>query len=657
MTDLWAFLMQTLTASGAALLLLLIKALFRDKLSPRWQFASWGVLALVLLMPAGIGGRYVLFNWPFVVETLKSALTGEYGTLAHVTAPIPLPPHTLPATLPEWLFAVYAAGVAFLLLRYLIAYVRLRAALRKSPPADDSAIRAAAERYSQTGDPSKRGRYCLPVCPAVRVEGLPSAFVCGVLRPVLALPSETDEKVLLHELLHLKHHDVLWGLTICLFRCLHWCNPLLWYCADLAGNDLESLCDQRVLERLAGEERRDYGRILLSMADEKYARAPGPSSLSNGGRNIRRRIEAIARFRRYPAGMALASVCIVLILAQPLLTGARAQAIYPLSATAAIMSSARTVWCTTFAGAFDTYAKAVLTGSLPCRAMCAPLGEQNALAAELEAGREADFELPAKASPFEGYQIYNLEQDGENAWEGILAVALDSPPAGECWDEWGHVWIAAQAVRAERQGRRWVVLPLEPFRALATSVGSLSEYDGEGLPAWCYEAQSGDFTIRIEYRTSAEPDNFRKAEQPARDWSPLFKRSVFDITPRPDASFGSRNLQRRMVWAAYTGAPEQRDNYTSIKVSSVPLRADAEAAALPQPGDGNSFGSSSHGTAWASRTLDKGWQSPLFLGGSGGNHEISAPPDCYAVKLYLNGHAPTELTLLPVEGAEPYARP
>ena len=93
------------------------------------------------------------------------------------------------------------------------------------------------------------------------------------------------------------------------------------------------------------------------------------------------------------------------------------------------------------------------------------------------------------------------------------------------------------------------------------------------------------------------------------------------------------------------------------KVSSVPLRADAEAAALPQPGDGNSFGSSSHGTAWASRTLDKGWQSPLFLGGSGGNHEISAPPDCYAVKLYLNGHAPTELTLLPVEGAEPYARP
>ena len=38
--------------------------------------------------------------------------------------------------------------------------------------------------------------------------------------------------------------------------------------------------------------------------------SPGTSSMANGGRNIRRRIEAIARFKKYPAGMALASVCV-----------------------------------------------------------------------------------------------------------------------------------------------------------------------------------------------------------------------------------------------------------------------------------------------------------------------------------------------------------
>ena len=90
MTDLWGFLLQTLTASGAAALLLVVKALFRTKLSPRWQFAAWGVLGLVLLVPAGLGGRYALVNWPWLVETAKTALTGDYS-LTRVLVPIPLP--------------------------------------------------------------------------------------------------------------------------------------------------------------------------------------------------------------------------------------------------------------------------------------------------------------------------------------------------------------------------------------------------------------------------------------------------------------------------------------------------------------------------------------------------------------------------------------
>ena len=358
MRDLWGFLIQTLTASGAAALLLALKAVFRDKLSPRWQFGVWGVLALTLLIPAGWGGRYVLVNWPWLVETLKTLLAGDYGLTA-VTAPVPLPPAGPPETAADWLFLIYAAGVLALLGRYGASYLRLRRALRRGNPAGPE----AAARIRETAE-----TYGLPACPVVEVEGLPSAFVCGVFRPVLALPTgeETDGKVLLHELLHLKYRDAAWGLLICLLRCLHWCNPILWYCADRAGNDLESLCDQRVLERLEGEERRDYGRILLSMASERYARAPGTSSLANGGNNIRRRIEAIARFKRYPAGMGLVSVCAAVVLALPLVLGTSSQAVQgadtPRSEmeAAAALASARTTPCTTYAGAMDAYAKAVL---------------------------------------------------------------------------------------------------------------------------------------------------------------------------------------------------------------------------------------------------------------------------------------------------------
>ena len=96
MSDIWSFLLQTLTASGAAAVLLAVKAMLRDKLSPRWQFAAWGMLALVLAVPAGLGGRYALLNWPLAVEFLRSLLTEEFGTLAHVSAPVPLPHFTGP---------------------------------------------------------------------------------------------------------------------------------------------------------------------------------------------------------------------------------------------------------------------------------------------------------------------------------------------------------------------------------------------------------------------------------------------------------------------------------------------------------------------------------------------------------------------------------
>ena len=218
MTDLWSFLLQTLTAAGAAAFLLVVKYLFRDKLSPRWQFGIWGLLALVLLWPAGLGGRYVLLNWPLWLETLKTALTGDYS-LIRVVAPIPLPaPLGGPQTPLDVLYLLYVAGVVVLLVWYALTYLRLRLALRRGTPADDTQLRRVAAQYD------------LPLCRAVEVEGLPSAFVCGVIRPVLALPAgqAVDDKVLLHELLHLKYHDAAWGLLICLFRCLHWCNPLLW---------------------------------------------------------------------------------------------------------------------------------------------------------------------------------------------------------------------------------------------------------------------------------------------------------------------------------------------------------------------------------------------------------------------------------------------
>ena len=168
MVDLWGFLLQTLTASGVAVLLLLVKALFKDKLPPKWHFAVWGVLGIILLVPAGWNGRYTLIHWQLVVESIKG-LAGDYS-FSRVLFPVPVL-DTFPRTITEWLFAGYIFGVAVHLLRYLISYIRLRRVLRNGQPVSDE----LRERID-----SMAARVGVKPCRVTVIEGLPSAFVCGI---------------------------------------------------------------------------------------------------------------------------------------------------------------------------------------------------------------------------------------------------------------------------------------------------------------------------------------------------------------------------------------------------------------------------------------------------------------------------------------------
>gem|GEM_PF-5455473 len=54
MENIWMFLQQTAAGGLCALFLLLLQRIFRNLLSPRWQYGIWGVLVLRLLIPAGV---------------------------------------------------------------------------------------------------------------------------------------------------------------------------------------------------------------------------------------------------------------------------------------------------------------------------------------------------------------------------------------------------------------------------------------------------------------------------------------------------------------------------------------------------------------------------------------------------------------------------
>lgn len=589
MGNIWEFLLQTLTVSLAAAVLLIVKYLLADKLSPRWQYGVWGLLALRALIPAGTA-RQVLLPLPVWVDMWKTAAERGLGSAyaspwSSLDAGSVLPlPSGAPRSLTDWLFLVYVLGVLGWLLWKAAAYARLRLVLRRGTPASaevSARLAAVCEKYG------------LRSCRAVEVEGLPTAFVCGVIRPVLALPrGGADDKVLLHELLHLKYFDAAQGIFWCLIRALHWCDPFMHYVLDRVGNDLESLCDQRVLERLEGEERREYGGILLGMANAKYARAPGTSSISNGGKNISRRIAAIVRFKLYPRGMALASVCIVLVLAAPLLLGSAGTDIghmYPneLDGLDRSLAAARTTRCRTPAAALDTYAKGLIYDNGVFLAAASPFEKHGELYEGMRASRAEGWVAYHYESVPEqyaidsgsGYLINNLVcSEGVCEAELILTVnyVADLENGGWLKDADGDTLTGLYVVPVRAwKAEGWVVeetgerqfIPITDF--MVSDPVSLARWGNDILP-WrdtvSVERECGTVTLRRNLYAVAADSSMGLAGVP---------QGYSDSIYRPEAVF---RTMAELFCVEYTSGEDALPQ-SWAKLEMLPLRsADEEYA-------------------------------------------------------------------------------
>ena len=647
MFDLWGFLLQTLTASGVAVLLLVMKALFKDKLPPKWHFAVWGVLGVMLLIPAGWNGRYALLHWQVVVELIKGAV-GEYS-FSQVLFPVPVVT-AIPKTITQWIFAIYVVGIIANAVRYVVSYIRLRSVLSKGGAASADMV-AQVERIA--------AQIKIKPCRVISVQGLPSAFVCGIIRPVLAVPANEviDDKIILHEMLHLKSKDTVWSVMICALRCLHWCNPLIAYCANSATNDMETRCDQYVLEHLEGEERREYGHILLAMVNDRFAKTPGTTCVNNGGKHIKERIETIARFKKYPKGMGLVSICALVLLTLSLVIGVQASGLYEGNGTSLWLplASARSTHCTTPAGAFDTYAKSILDQNGLYRLMCAPVSEQKEIVDVIkERDRKGIYptwdcglnEWPDSQS---GYYIYNLQQYENDIYEGLLLIKVSYPPDGQP-EEFGKIYLAVQNVRVEKENGRWVAIPLEDFRNVETISQSLA-WGCIGVPGITYVGEANNFRIEVTYQTIHTIDSTVTQDQELGLWST----SYYDTTPQPNAEFSNAARSQTME-CVYVGSETEKDSINHIAVSIAPVfYGESRPAQLRNPnqelskpiGDMSSGGSNA-GEQWISMKLNPGWDSTIPMDGGGGSvdplKEIESP-EYFAADLYINNEKIATLDL------------
>jgi beta-lactamase regulating signal transducer with metallopeptidase domain len=232
-----------------------------------------------------------------------------------VTAPEPGGPGLL-ALAGLGLIGLWAAGVAFLLGRFLIDVRRARRIVDRASPDPTWDVAEIAGRQTSV--------------PVLVSEEVSLPFSLGTWHPAVVFPAEArrwplerKRTVLLHELAHIARGDYLVLLLIEIVRAFYWPNPLVWIAARRVALERERACDDAVIRR--GTRPEAYASDLLHLARSQVgAPVPVGATTMAGKRGLVERIRSVMSDRIdrtpvRPARQGLA-ICLAIVAVTPLAT-------------------------------------------------------------------------------------------------------------------------------------------------------------------------------------------------------------------------------------------------------------------------------------------------------------------------------------------------
>ena len=325
---------MTIGGTVTACMLLLVKMTLKDKLTPKWQFYLWIILALRLMIPGLPESDISLLNHIpaphniMVVENTadNSAAGSESGMVKSLEGTITLKSpvtgmeqnrsFTVAEKRVNVLLYGWAVGALLMAVYLAGAYGAFYRKSKKLPFCEDAKILDLFRKCKEeAGVASDNITLCI---------GGTTPMLRGLLKPAILVPEgytgEELRHVLIHELCHYKHKDILANMICSLFLCIYWFNPVMWICFYAVRRDIEILCDERVIE-ITGE-RRTYAMTLLKTALQKNQFVFATTSMQNGEKEVAKRIKHIAYFKKPKLWISMAAILVVLAAGAICLTNA-----------------------------------------------------------------------------------------------------------------------------------------------------------------------------------------------------------------------------------------------------------------------------------------------------------------------------------------------
>lgn len=331
-----------ITATVLILGILLIRRLFRGRVSSRLQYALWLIVALRLLIPVSAQLDLGPLTKLRVMDLVKQVEVSRGDVVERLDKPIPIVVdsqstlyrligndvqkaemegalNNMPADGPSVIFmagtlrftwldilgSLWMVGMLVVGLWIVVSNIRFSRSLKKTRQPITLSEEEIASLRASGGQKlfGKNGKGHLPQM--YLAEEISSPCLYGWLgREVIYLTADVEKDpeklrhVLVHELVHKKHGDSFWALLRSVLVTVYWFHPLVWVAAACSKRDCELACDEEALLFLGEKERIPYGETLLSIITKKGRFSDlvcTATTMTGSGKSVKERIEFIVK--------------------------------------------------------------------------------------------------------------------------------------------------------------------------------------------------------------------------------------------------------------------------------------------------------------------------------------------------------------------------
>lgn len=326
-----------ITATVLILCILLIRRVFRGKISSRLLYALWLIVAfrlvgsgvaqfdlgpfsdfrlmdLVEKDESGIGKRLdetIRLEEPIQMTMDSSSILFRLFTTDEIRETVVSIPDNGPTSVflagtlgfsrLDVLWFFWGCGASVVGVWILVTNIVFSHRLRKTRKPYDLPENMKTA-VLQNNNRFFRRKCRLPEC--YLAEGISSPCLYGFPgREAIYLTAEVTQDtdklrhVVVHELVHKKHGDCVWALLRSVLVTVYWFHPLVWVAAVCSKRDCELACDEGALKMLGEEERIPYGETLLSIITRKGRAADivcTATTMTGSAKSVKERIRFIA---------------------------------------------------------------------------------------------------------------------------------------------------------------------------------------------------------------------------------------------------------------------------------------------------------------------------------------------------------------------------